>query len=133
MEEISNIQYLFEIYPRIDKDGLFRLYETIPNQSQRIQQLQHQSKNYIASLLQQGAILIDFCTEGKLEDIHELLFDLRQDEILLLTSDRMFKTACLYGQLPIVSKEYNTFVIYMHWRQYYLICFLFSYIYASIV
>lgn len=103
MEDISNTQYLFDIYPRIDPEGIFRLYESFSQQSFRIDQLHKQSYAYITAVLQQGAKLIQYCMEGNLDDIHELLFDLRQDEILLSTSDRMFKTACLNGHLHIVS------------------------------
>lgn len=94
--------YLFQVYTEIDADGVFRMYEALPAQMARLQELNMESSAYVKALFDRGYELVQKSAAGDLEGVHEDVTELRQDEMLIMTTDRMFKGACLQGQLHVV-------------------------------
>jgi hypothetical protein len=94
--------FLFEVYPRVDRDGLFRKYELPDAQTARLTKLATSAPHYCGMLSVTGRRLVDLAGRGLLGELHELLLELRQDELLLGYSHRMFIVAVLQRQLHVV-------------------------------
>lgn len=94
--------YLFhDVYTSVDRHGIFRLYESPPSQIARMNELKSEHPTYFSALLEQGHTLVELAAGGHVCALHDLLGELRQDEILFHFTDRMFTSACRAGHVHV--------------------------------
>lgn len=92
---------LTDVYPAVDREGLFSPTETKAEETARLAAAARESGRFLFALMAQGEIIESFAATGRLAALHEFIFDLRRDEILLDFLRRSFVAAARTGQLHV--------------------------------
>lgn len=90
---------LSDVFTDIERSGPLRVHEDPTAQFARIEELRRHYAPMVASLLEAGHSIVEHARDGTLEDLHELVRELRTDEVLLRHPPVAFCEAALAGQL----------------------------------